>query len=486
MMSNSISLKTRVVAAVLLLTLLIVLMAISSVRGIHADILVPAAAAACLLVLAVNGLFLLRTVIAPLGAEPDQIRRLMLLLQTGDIESDPNPDKLELLGLFGGLVEMQNMLRQGQNDRAHSEPAGDEYNKLVTQMQELEEQRAVQLELVEQEAIEKENERNRTMEVRVNELLEIVQAACSGDLTREVTVTGDDVIAKVGIGLEVLRNTLQGNVEEMRNNSCIFKEASDELSLFNIKMHESVSKTADQARQACTSVEEISTNVDSVATAVVEMSSSIREIARNSSEAVDVAEQAVLLATSTDSSVRQLSESSNGIGAVIKVINSIAEQTNLLALNATIEAARAGDAGKGFAVVANEVKELAKETAKATDEIEQKISTIQSDSANAVNAIGDISNIVGKISGIQSAIATAVQQQSSTTEDISRSIAEVSQGTTEIARNVAVVSGTASRNLKCMDRSRQAVDAVSGMSTKLNDLVDQYRVESPLPLKSSA
>jgi methyl-accepting chemotaxis protein len=485
-MSNSISLKTRVVAAGLLPALLIVLMAISSVLGIQADILVPATAAACLLVLAVNGLFLLRTVITPLGAEPDQIRRLMLLLQTGDIESDPNPDKLELLGLFGGLVEIQNMLRQGQNNPANAEPAGDEYNKLVSQMQELEEQRVLQLEQYEQKTIEKENECKRTMEVRVNELLEVVQAACTGDLTREATANSDDLIGKVGRGLEVLRNTLHDNVEELKNQSCTFREASDELSLVNVKMRESVSKTADQARQACTSVEEISINVDSVATAVVEMSSSIREIARNSSEAVDVAEQAVLLATNTDSSVRQLSESSNGIGAVIKVINSIAEQTNLLALNATIEAARAGDAGKGFAVVANEVKELAKETAKATDEIEQKISTIQSDSANAVNAIGDISSIVGRISGIQSAIATAVQQQSSTTEDISRSIAEVSQGTTEIARNVAEVSGTATQNLECMDRSKQAVDALSGMSSKLNDLVAQYRLGSPLQMKSAA
>src|ERR1022692_3793657 len=133
--------------------------------------------------------------------------------------------------------------------------------------------------------------------------------------------------------------------------------------------------------------------------------------------------------------VAKLGESSAEIGQVIKVITSIAQQTNLLALNATIEAARAGEAGKGFAVVANEVKELAKETAKATEDISLKIEAIQTDTKGAVDAIAEISAIINQINDLQNTIASAVEEQSATTNEIGRNIAEASKGSTEIAQN---------------------------------------------------
>jgi methyl-accepting chemotaxis protein len=198
--------------------------------------------------------------------------------------------------------------------------------------------------------------------------------------------------------------------------------------------------TASRANSVAAASEEVSTNIQTVASAVEELSASIKEIARSAAEAAQVAMEAVASAGQTDQTVRKLGTSSADIGKVIKLITSIAQQTNLLALNATIEAARAGEAGKGFAVVANEVKELAKETAKATEDIGQRIEAIQADTRGAIAAIAQISGIINRISDIQNTIAGAVEEQSATTNEITRSVGEVAKGSSSISQNVSGVA----------------------------------------------
>src|SRR5437868_14229072 len=163
------------------------------------------------------------------------------------------------------------------------------------------------------------------------------------------------------------------------------------------------------------------------------MNASIREIAKNASEAARVAGTAVKVAETTNGTIAQLGVSSAEIGQVTKAITSIAQQTNLLALNATIEAARAGEAGKGFAVVANEVKELAKETARATEDIGQKIEAIQRDAHGAVQAIAQIGAIIHQIDDIQNTIASAVEEQTATTAEMGRNVGEAATRSSEIA-----------------------------------------------------
>ncbi len=156
-----------------------------------------------------------------------------------------------------------------------------------------------------------------------------------------------------------------------------------------------LTKTAERSQQVTTRVaaasEEASTNVQSVASATEELSSSVNEISRQVQESARMATEAVGQARNTTGRVSELSKAAARIGDVVELINTIAGQTNLLALNATIEAARAGEAGRGFAVVASEVKALAEQTAKATGEIGQQISGIQSATQDSVTAIKEIS-----------------------------------------------------------------------------------------------
>jgi methyl-accepting chemotaxis protein len=205
------------------------------------------------------------------------------------------------------------------------------------------------------------------------------------------------------------------------------------------------------------------------------MGSSISEIAHNANEAAKVAAQAVTVAESTTGTVAKLGESSTEIADVVKVITGIAQQTNLLALNATIEAARAGEAGKGFAVVATEVKELAQETARATEDISRRVEAIQGDTAGAVEAIAEISAIIGRINDYQLTIASAVEEQSATTAEMSRNVTEAATGANEIAQNISGVASAAQSGATSLSESQQAVRRLSVMSAQLEELVSSFR-----------
>jgi methyl-accepting chemotaxis protein len=163
-----------------------------------------------------------------------------------------------------------------------------------------------------------------------------------------------------------------------------------------------------------------------VASASEQLRASVEEIARSAVSATDVAGDAVEKAARTSATVRRLGDASTEIDEVVLLIRSVAEQTNLLALNATIEAARAGEAGKGFAVVATEVKQLAEQTRSATVTISERIAAIQRETGDAVDAIDEVSEVIGRISDLAGGVAAAVEQQRLTTAEVAAAIAGVS------------------------------------------------------------
>ncbi|MEO0321551.1 MAG: methyl-accepting chemotaxis protein [Myxococcota bacterium] len=312
------------------------------------------------------------------------------------------------------------------------------------------------------------------LKTKVDSLLSVVQAAAAGDLTKTAAVSGSDPVGQLGEGLTRFLTDLQASIGGIASNAGDLDNSATTLASVSQQLAANAEETTQQARIVSSTADEVSGSVQTVAAGIEELSASVKEIATSAQGAARVATEGVEVAGSTNATVAKLGESSAEIGKVVKVITSIAQQTNLLALNATIEAARAGAAGKGFAVVANEVKELAKETARATEDIAQKIEAIQGDTHSAVDAIDRISNIIGQVNEIQGTIALAVEEQRQTTNEIGRSIAEAARGSREIADNITGVADAAQNTSQAAGGAQSSSEVLSDLASALHRLVGRF------------
>jgi methyl-accepting chemotaxis protein len=320
---------------------------------------------------------------------------------------------------------------------------------------------------------------SRRLTRRMGRLGDALSQVAEGDLTSRVPVDGSDEIGAMSDAYNKAMDQVGSVVTRIADNSAELASAADQLSSVSRQMTTDAEGAARSAGSVSNGIQGVSTSVREVASGSEAIATSIQNIARNAAHALKVADSGRATAAATNDTIARLGQSSTEISEVARLITSIAEQTNLLALNATIEASRAGEAGKGFAVVAAEVKDLAKETAKATEEIGKKIEAIQISAHEAVDAIGRITTIMGEVNDAQSTIASAVEEQIATTQEMGRYGSEAVVGSEEIATTISDLSDASRATNEAATATQQAARQLAGMAGDLRTLVGSFRVGSP-------
>ncbi|MCB2173766.1 MCP four helix bundle domain-containing protein [bacterium] len=328
----------------------------------------------------------------------------------------------------------------------------------------------------------------------VQKVMHFVEVLAGGDFTSKLEIDQNDEIGKMAKALGKTVDELGAMIKQVVAGVNTLSSSSTELSAVSSQLSSNAENASARSTGVASAAEEMTTNMSSVsaameqsasnvgmvATATEEMSSTVGEIAQNAAKAKDISEQAVDQSQKTSVKMNELGQAANKIGTVTQAITEISEQTNLLALNATIEAARAGEAGKGFAVVANEIKELAKQTADATVDIKNQIEEMQHTTDGTITDIKNITEVINEINEIITTIATAVEQQSAATSEISENVAQAAAGIAEVNENVAqssIAIGDITRDIGEISSTSEEVNQgshnVKESATELSRLAEQ-------------
>nr|WP_320017010.1 methyl-accepting chemotaxis protein [uncultured Desulfobacter sp.] len=339
---------------------------------------------------------------------------------------------------------------------------------------------------------------------RVNLIKDAFAKAINGDLTSTVKSDSKDEIGVIADSYNEFINELSSLIGRISNVVDDLGGSSKALSSVSDKMFNESLQTSEKANAVAAATEEMNvnmtgvasateqttTNIQMIVSAAEEMSATIQEIADNTSRGSEITRSAVKEAQDVSQKINRLGDSAKEINKVTETISDISEQTNLLALNATIEAARAGEAGKGFAVVASEIKALAQQTAEATNDINEKISGVQSTSGEAVDAIRHIVTVINDINEIVITVATSVEEQSATTKEISSNVSQASCGvqevnenvnqvsavTAEVAKNITDVSHSAQETNTGSEEVEKSAKALVYIADSLNEMIKHFKI----------
>jgi methyl-accepting chemotaxis protein len=301
-------------------------------------------------------------------------------------------------------------------------------------------------------------------------------ATGEGDLTKRLQTDSRDELGDLAKWLNTFIEKVHHIVLDIARNSKAVLQSSERLLEGSASLSSTTEELSNQSGSIASSAEQMNNALQTVASSVEEMSITINEVARKAGDAAQGASRADTTAKSTGEIVTELGLTAGTIGSVIEAIGGIASQINLLALNAAIEAAGAGEAGKGFAVVASEVKELARQSAASSDEIKENISAIQSSSSKTVDAVTEFSEFIRSLNEISSGIASAVEEQATTSKEIASNIAQLSGAARDVSKNIAQITVAVHDSAKSAATTAELSKNLQELAENLNGIVNQFRI----------
>ncbi|MCF4980812.1 HAMP domain-containing protein [Pseudomonas gessardii] len=330
----------------------------------------------------------------------------------------------------------------------------------------------------------------RSITSPISDALAVAERIAGSDLSREIGVSGRDEAGRLLAALAKMQSNLRETIASIADSATQLASASEEMTAVTEDASRGLVRQNDEVNQAATAVTEMSAAVDEVARNAEAAAQSSRESMafthsgiENVAQTLKAIESLASNVASTGDQVKALSGRAQDISKVVEVIRAIAEQTNLLALNAAIEAARAGEQGRGFAVVADEVRALAHRTQQSTQEIEQMISAIQSDSTHAVSAMSVSAQMASSsISVAQSAdlslkqIAEAITQINERNLLIATASEEQAQVAREADQNLTSIRELSVQSSAGASQTASACGEMAGLAIELNRLVARFKV----------